>query len=89
MNHLLPRGNGRGWEIMKVHELLHIVQDIKELGVHCNVNSDKCESSHKNMIKNPAQNAQRQVQTLDSSLANRQVDHLIIDHAYLHVQQQP
>ena len=88
MNHLLPRGKGRGWEITKVHELLHLVQDIKELGAHCNVNSDKCESSHKNLIKNPARNAQRRVQTLDSSLANRQVDRLIIDHAYSHVQQQ-
>ena len=88
MNRLLPRGQGRGWELTKVHELMHIVDDIKELGAHCNVNSDKCESSHKKLIKQPGLNAQRRVQTMDSSLANRQVDRLIIDHAFSHVQNQ-
>ena len=61
MNHLLPRGMGRGWEITKVHELLHLILDIMKLGAHSNVNSDKCESSHKNMIKKPGQNALRRV----------------------------
>ena len=88
MNHLLPRGMGRGWEITKVHELLHLILDIMKLGAHSNVNSDKCESSHKNMIKKPGQNALRRVTTMDSSIANRQVDRLIIDHAFSHVKQQ-
>ena len=53
-----------------------------EVGAHRNVNSNKCESSHKHLIKKPARNAQRRVVSLDRSIANRQVDRLIIDHAY-------
>ena len=88
MNELLPRGEGVGWLITKVHELLHIVFDIKEFGAHTNVNSDKCESSHKHLIKEPARNAQRRVVSLDRSIASRQVDRLIIDHAFSHLQHQ-
>ena len=85
LNELMPRVDGQGWNITKVHELLHIIFDISEYGAHNNVNSDKCESSHKELIKKPAKQAQRRVSTLDQSLANRQVDRLIIDKAYGYV----
>ena len=65
-----------------MHELLHIIFDIIEYGAHNNVNSDKCESSHKELIKNPGKNAQRRVASLDKSIGNRQIDRLIIDKAY-------
>ena len=82
LKELLPRGKGAGWDLIKIHALLHIVFDIMEVGAHRNVNSDKCESSHKHLIKKPARNAQRRVVSLDRSIANRQVDRLIIDHAF-------
>ena len=85
LNELMPRVDGQGWNITKVHELLHIIFDISEYGAHNNVNSDKCESSHKELIKKPAKQAQRRESTLDQSLANRQVDRLIIDKAYGYV----
>ena len=94
LNELMPRVDGQGWNITKVHELLHIIFDILEYGAHNNVNSDKCESSHKELIKNrqnkpgktrPAKQEQRRVATLDQSLANRQIDRLIIEKAYGYV----
>ena len=85
LNELMPRVDGQGWNITKVHELLHIIFDIFEYGAHNNVNSDKCESSHKELIKKPAKQAQRRVATLDQSIANRQVDRLIIEKAYGYV----
>ena len=70
---LIPRDEGRGWWLTKVHELMHILFDIIEYGAHNNINSDKCESSHKELIKNPGKNAQRRVATLDQSIGNRQI----------------
>ena len=77
MNHLFPHGKGRGWEITKVHERMHLVKYTKQLGAHSNVNSDKCESWHKNNISRRNSHWQPQGNNtssnrLDSSLSKIQ-----------------
>ena len=46
LNRLLPRKDGSGWNITKVHELLHIADDIEYFGSLANTNTSPQENNH-------------------------------------------
>src|SRR5687767_7488227 len=52
---LMPRNTGNGWDIPKLHELLHIVMNIVLFGAACNVHTGPQEHNH---IMNTKKNKQ-------------------------------
>ena len=79
LNKLLPRDTGCGWDITKVHELLHIVDDIERYGALANTNTSPQENNHIKNNKRPATTALKQHAIFDWQLANWYTDHRIID----------
>ena len=59
LNRLLPRKDGSGWNITKVHELLHIADDIEHFGALDNTNTSLQEKNHIYNNKTPATTAQK------------------------------
>ena len=55
----LPRTSGKGWELQKFHDLLHVAQDMGEFGSPQNVDAGPGESSLKQWAKYPAKTTQK------------------------------
>ena len=78
---LLPRTTGQHWEIVKIHEQLHVILNILFYGAHRNVHTGPQEHNHIQNTKKPSKQVQRNKRTFDWELGNRLADKYIIDSA--------
>ena len=79
---LMPRTKGNNWEIVKIHEQLHVAENIVLYGAHGNVHTGPQEHNHIQNTKKPCKQVQKNKLTLDLQLGNRLMDKYIIDSAY-------
>ena len=56
---LMPRSSGQNWEIAKIHEQLHVAENIKYFGAHQNVHTGPQEHNHIENTKKPSKLVQR------------------------------
>ena len=56
---LFPRSTRQNWEVAKVHEQLHVAQNIKYFGAHQNVHTGPQEHNHIANTKKPSKLVQR------------------------------
>jgi hypothetical protein len=79
---LWPRTTGQGWEKAKVHEQLHVPDDIERNGAPQGWHSGPTENNHIASVKNYASQTNRRRETLDAQIGNRNAESFIIDSAY-------
>ena len=82
----MPRSTGNNWEICKIHEQLHVAENIHYYGAHHNVHTGSQEHNHIANTKQPSKQVQRKKLTLDWNLANRLSEKYLIDTAYYRLQ---
>ena len=78
---LLPRTTGQHWEIVKIHEQLHVIINILFYGAHRNVHTGPQEYNHIQNTKKPSKQVQRNKRTFDWELGNRLANKYIINSA--------
>ncbi len=79
---LWPRTTGQGWEKAKVHEQLHVPDDIERNGSPKGWHSGPTENNHIASVKNYASQTNRRRETLDGQIATRNAESFIINSAY-------
>jgi hypothetical protein len=79
---LWPREKGQGWEKAKVHEQLHVPDDIERNGSPRGWHSGPTENNHIASVKNYASQTNRRRETLDAQIGTRNAESFIIDNAY-------
>ena len=79
---LMPRSSGQNWEIAKIHEQLHVAENIKYFGAHQNVHTGPQEHNHIANTKKPSKLVQRKKKTLDLQLAKRLSEKYLIETAF-------
>ena len=67
---LMPRSTGNGWNIPKLHELIHAIENILLWGAARNVHTGPQEHNHILNTKKPSKQVQRKKKTLDWQLGN-------------------
>jgi hypothetical protein len=80
--HLWPRVHGQGWEKGKIHEQLHVPNNIERNGAPQGSNMGPAEHNHIRLVKRPAKGTQQQAKVLDRQLGQRVSDSYIVDMAY-------
>jgi hypothetical protein len=75
----IPRLKGRGWDIPKLHEQLHVAETILLFGSHKNIHTGPAEHNHIELSKKTAVRTQMRKETFDWQVANRLVDKLTVD----------
>ena len=76
---LVVRDSQQGLRITKFHQLLHYAHMIRRHGSARNFDTGRCESIAVNMYKRSAKNTQRRQATLNSQIATRYVEELVMD----------
>jgi hypothetical protein len=76
------RKSSQGWNLSKMHELLHYPKHIHWYGSPLNYDSSACERMHKDTSKKPGRLSQKNHATFTSQAAHRLSQRLVIDHAY-------
>jgi hypothetical protein len=76
------RKSSQGWNISKLHELLHVTRTIHMFGSPMNYDSGCCERMHKDVAKKPGRQSQKRHATFTLQSANRLADRHVIDRAY-------
>ena len=56
---LMPRTTGNNWEIVKIHDQLHVAENINLFVAHQNVHTGPQEHNHILNTKNPSKQVQR------------------------------
>lgn len=79
---LMPRSTGNNWDISKIHEQLHVAENIKFFGAHQNVHTGPQEHNHIANTKKPSKLVQRRKLALDMQLAKRLSEKYLIEQAY-------
>ena len=79
---LWPRDTGQGWEKAKVHEQLHVPDDIERNGAPQGWHSGPTENNHIASVKNYASQMDRHRETLDHQIGARNAESFIINSAY-------
>lgn len=79
---LMPRSTGQSWYISKIHEQLHVAENIKYFGAHQNVHTGPQEHNHIENTKKPSKLVQRRKSTLDLQLAIRLSEKWLINSAF-------
>ena len=74
-----PRTTGQGWKLAKIHEQLHVPDDIERNGSPKGSHSGPTEHNHIALVKKPGQRTQRQRLLFDKQLARRVSESYIID----------
>ena len=75
---LWPRAKGNGWENLKMHEQLHVPDDIKRNGAPSNYHTGPTENHHIHNLKNLAKTTQGRGLVLDWQIGQRYFEtHLI------------
>ena len=72
----------QGWNISKMHDLLHVVRFIDMFGSPSNYDSGPSESLHKDVAKKPGRASQKRHQTFTQQAAARLCDRHVLDVAY-------
>ena len=70
----LPRTKGNGWALSKMHDILHVPNDITRFGSPWNYNTGFCEHNHKYQAKIPGRKAAKRHATFTKSVAKNIVD---------------
>ncbi|HEY9301929.1 MAG TPA: hypothetical protein VIQ31_37300 [Phormidium sp.] len=76
---LIPRTTGNNWDISKIHEQLHVADNIEKYGAHENVHTGPQEHNHIELTKKPSKQVQRKKSILDWQLANRTCEKYILN----------
>ena len=76
------RTKGAGWFIPKLHELLHIANNIRLWGAHSNVHSGPQEHNHIANVKRPGKRTQKLKSKFDFQLASRMYEKSLISRAF-------
>ena len=79
---LWPRMRGQGWEKAKIHEQLHVPDDIHRHGAPQGSHTGPTEHNHIRLVKRPAKGTQQRAEVFDRQLGQRVSDSYIIDMAY-------
>jgi hypothetical protein len=79
---LWPRVRGQGWEKAKIHEQLHVPDDIERNGAPQGSHTGPTEHNHIRLVKRPAKGRQQRAEVFDRQLGQRVSDGYIIDMAY-------
>jgi hypothetical protein len=79
------RAAGQGWNISKLHELLHVTTFIELFGAPSNYDAGPCERMHQDVAKKPGRSSQKRHATFTKQAAERLADSLLIEHAYNHI----
>jgi hypothetical protein len=79
---LWPREQGQGWEKAKVHEQLHVPDDIERNGAPAGWHSGPTENNHIATVKNFASQTNRRRETLDAQIGSRNAESFIINTAF-------
>ena len=79
---LWPRVRGQGWEKAKIHEQLHVPDDIERNGAPQGSHTGPTEHNHIWLVKRPAKGTQQRAELLDRQLGQRVSDAYIVDMAY-------
>ena len=79
---LWPRVRGQGWEKAKIHEQLHVPDDIERNGAPQGSHTGPTEHNHIRLVKRPAKGTQQRAEVLDRQLGQRVSDSYIVDMAY-------
>ena len=74
---LWPREEGNGWEIPKLHEQLHVPDDIERNGAPQGSHSGPTEHNHIRLVKRPAKCTQQHAAVLDRQLGQRVSDGIL------------
>ena len=91
---LMPRSTGQVWEISKIHEQLHVAENIEYFGAHQNVHTGPQEHNHIANTKKPSRLVQRRKKTLNMQLAKQLSEKYVIEATFqkfsnLHVSGNP
>jgi hypothetical protein len=73
---------GQGWEKAKIHEQLHVPDDIERNGSPQGSHTGPTEHNHIRLVKRPAKGTQMRAEVLDRQLGQRVSDSYIVDMAY-------
>ena len=76
------RVSNQGWNISKMHELLHVTKLIDMFGSPMNFDSGPGERMHKDVAKKPGRQSQKHHSTFTLQAANRLADRYVIDVSY-------
>ena len=79
---LMPRSTGQNWDICKIHEQLHVAENIEYFGAHQNVHTGPQEHNHIENTKKPSRLVQRNKKSLDLQLAKRLSEKYLIETAF-------
>jgi hypothetical protein len=79
---LWPRVQGQGWELAKIHEQLHVPDDIERNGAPQGSHTGPTEHNHIRLVKRPAKGTQQRAEVLDRQLGQRVSDAYIVNMAY-------
>jgi hypothetical protein len=79
---LWPRVRGDGWEKAKIHEQLHVPDDIEQKGAPQGSHMGPTEHNHIRLVKRPAKGTQQRTNVFDRQLGQRVSDAYIVDMAY-------
>lgn len=79
---LMPRTSGNKWHVAKIHEQLHVAENINFFGAHWNVHTGPQEHNHIFNTKKPSKQVQRKKNTLDWQLANRLSEKYVLNAAF-------
>ena len=79
---LWPRETGQGWELAKIHEQLHVPDDIERNGAPQGSHTGPTEHNHIRLVKRPAKGTQGRAEVFDRQLGQRVSDSYIVDMAY-------
>ena len=79
---LWPRSRGQGWEKAKIHEQLHVPDDIERNGAPQGSHTGPTEHNHIRLVKHPTKGTQQRAEVFDRQLGQRVSDAYIVDMAY-------
>ena len=76
------RKSSQGWNLSKMHELLHITKLIELFGSPANFESGGCERLHKDIAKKPGRRTQKRHESFTLQAASRLADTHVIEYAH-------
>ena len=76
----IPRNNGHGWNLSKLHGLTHCHEDVVSKGCFANFSAERPESFHKDFAKRFGRSARKRHVTFEIDCANRHGRSKILDH---------
>ena len=79
---LWPRDSGQGWEKAKIHEQLHVPDDIERNGAPQGWHSGPTENNHISSFKNYASQTNRRRENLDAQIGARNAESFMINTAF-------